>query len=104
MGIGGGAILIPALIFIEGTKQQTAQSINLINFIPVAVVALIIHFKNKNISTRHALILTLAGLAGAVIGSGLAVRLPGEMLSRLFGVFLLIMGSYEIAYKEKNRS
>jgi len=100
MGIGGGAILIPALVFIVGTKQHIAQSINLISFIPVAIVALIIHFKNKNICTRHALALVLAGLAGAIIGAGLAVRLPSEILSKLFGIFLFIMGGYEILYKK----
>lgn len=102
MGIGGGAILIPALVFIVGTKQHIAQSVNLISFIPVAVIALVIHFKNNNIHTGYALILILTGLAGAIIGSGLAVRMPGEILTKLFGIFLFIMGGYEIIYKKNN--
>lgn len=101
MGIGGGTILIPALIFATGTSQHVAQSVNLISFIPVAVVALAIHFKNKNLHTDHAFLLILAGLAGALIGAGLAVRLSGEVLSKLFGIFLFLMGCYEIIYKKK---
>ena len=49
MGIGGGAILIPALIFFSNLSQHVAQSTNLIFFIPTAISALIIHIKNKNI-------------------------------------------------------
>ncbi|MDI6706934.1 MAG: sulfite exporter TauE/SafE family protein [Bacillota bacterium] len=101
MGIGGGAILIPALIFFAGTKQHVAQSVNLISFIPVAAIALIIHYRNNNLDTEHALILIFSGFVGAYIGSAFAVRLPGEILSRLFAVFLFIMGGYEMLYKKK---
>jgi hypothetical protein len=101
MGIGGGAILIPALIFLARTKQHIAQSVNLISFIPVAAIALVIHYKNKNLNTSYALILILTGLAGAYIGSFLAVKLSGEVLSKAFGAFLFIMGGYEVLYKKK---
>ena len=43
MGIGGGTILIPALLFLTEVNQQQAQGVNLIYFIPTAVVALIAH-------------------------------------------------------------
>ncbi len=100
MGIGGGAILIPALILFSGSRQHVAQSINLISFIPVAIIALFIHYRKKNLNTGYSISLILAGLTGAIIGSGLAVKLPAEVLSRLFGVFLFIMGGIEILYKE----
>ena len=93
--------MIPALIFAAGTSQHVAQSVNLISFIPVASVALIIHFRNRNIYTNHAPLLIIAGLAGAIIGAGLAVKLPGKILSKLFGIFLFIMGGYEILYKKR---
>ncbi len=47
MGIGGGTILIPSLVFFTELNQKQAQGINLIVFIPVAIIALIIHFKEK---------------------------------------------------------
>ena len=53
MGIGGGTILIPALLFLQDMNQQQAQGINLIYFIPTAVIALITHIKNKNIETNR---------------------------------------------------
>ena len=49
MGIGGGTILIPGIVFLLKIEQQTAQSINLLSFIPAAALAVFIHNKNKNI-------------------------------------------------------
>lgn len=101
MGIGGGTILIPALVFLVGTKQQIAQSINLIVFIPSAITALIVHKKKHNIEKGLFIKLVLTGCIGAMAGSLLAVNLDSGMLKRIFGVFLFIMGIYEISSKRK---
>ncbi|MGN0134608.1 MAG: TSUP family transporter, partial [Anaerotignum sp.] len=50
MGIGGGTILIPALLFLTGIDQHQAQGVNLIYFIPTAITALITHQKKGNLS------------------------------------------------------
>ncbi|SDK59266.1 sulfite exporter TauE/SafE family protein [Natronincola ferrireducens] len=101
MGIGGGTILIPGLIFLTNFKQQTIQSINLLSFIPVAIVALYIHIKNKDILFRLSLPIIFFGLIGAWAGSKLALTLPSSTLRRMFGIFLLVMGIYEIICKDK---
>lgn len=101
MGIGGGTILIPALVFIVGAKQQIAQSINLIVFIPSAIAALFVHIKNHNIEKGLLLKLSVTGCAGAVIGSMLAVNLDSGILKRFFGIFLLVMGIYELTSKSR---
>lgn len=101
MGVGGGTILIPILIFFFHIEQQIAQSINLLSFIPLSIVAIIIHLKNKNINIKIALYLIIPGLIGALLGSILAVSTPSEHLKKFFGVFLLIMGLYQIFYKTK---
>ena len=49
MGMGGGTILIPALVMFVGVDPKIAQSINLLSSIPMAIFALIIHIKNKNV-------------------------------------------------------
>lgn len=103
MGIGGGTILIPGLVFLTALKQQTIQSINLISFIPVAIIALIIHHKNKNILIRFTIPIVIIGLGGAWIGSMMALRLPSQLLRRFFGIFLFIMGIYEIFWKSKKK-
>lgn len=101
MGIGGGTLLIPALVFIIGTKQQIAQSINLIVFIPSAIAALCVHTRKKNIEKGLLLKLAITGCIGAVLGSLLAVNLDSDILKKVFGAFLFIMGIYEITSKSR---
>lgn len=101
MGIGGGTLLIPALVFLVGVKQQIAQSINLIVFIPSATAALFVHIKKKNIEKGLLLKLAITGCIGAVLGSLLAVNLDSNLLKKIFGAFLFIMGVYEITHKSR---
>lgn len=96
MGIGGGTILIPALTMFLNISQRTAQGVNLLFFIPTAIIALIIHKKNKNLEFKIALPLLIFGLIGAALGSFLALNIEQALLKRLFGVFLFFMGGYEI--------
>lgn len=103
MGIGGGTILIPGLIFFTGLQQQTIQSINLISFVPVAIIALIVHFKNKNILLRLSLPLIFFGLFATYLGSKLALLIPSKLLRKLFGIFLLFMGLYEFSFKGRKK-
>ncbi|MDF2672658.1 MAG: hypothetical protein K0R09_923 [Clostridiales bacterium] len=101
MGIGGGTILIPALTIFLKTPQHIAQSVNLLSFVPTAIVAIISHIKQGNIEKNITFKLILGGVLGAVIGSYFAIRLPGNILRRLFGGFLLIMGIYEVCCKKR---
>jgi len=99
MGIGGGTVLIPILVFVLRTNQHIAQSINLLYFIPTAVIALIVHIKNKNMDFKLAVPIVLFGILGALIGSRLAVSISSANLKKIFGMFLLCMGTYEIFRK-----
>ena len=101
MGIGGGAILIPALVIFVKPDQHIAQGVNLLFFIPTAVVALIIHIKNRRIDFKMAVPIIISGLLGAFLGSKIAVSLTGDVLKRWFGYFLLAMGVYEMLRKSK---
>ena len=99
MGIGGGAILIPAVTMLYDINQQQAQNVNLIYFIPTAVIALITHFKNGNIEKSVLKKLIIYGMLGAVAGSLIAVNISADLLRRLFGFFLAAMGIYEFFKK-----
>ncbi len=101
MGIGGGTILIPALVLFSPLSQQQSQGINLVVFIPAAISALIIHHKNKNIEYKMTLPIILAGVIGAIGGSLLAVYIPPDFLKKLFGIFLFIVGLIEFFSKTK---
>ena len=101
MGIGGGTILIPALLFLTEISQQQAQGVNLLYFIPTALVALMTHRKNGTLDMKTAKPLAAFGLLGAAAGAFLAVSMESEGLKRLFGGFLLLMGLRELFQKKK---
>lgn len=92
MGMGGGTLLIPILTLILGMPQLEAQAINLISFIPMAVVSLVLHFKNKLVKWRPVLIMTPLAIAGCIGGAYLGNVVNEELLRRIFGGFLLTIG------------
>jgi uncharacterized membrane protein YfcA len=95
MGFGGGTVLIPALIFLAGLSQHTAQGVNLAVFFPAAIVAIGVHAKNGYIKYKMAFYIFIAGALGAFLGAKLAVSFSSTILKKLFGIFLLAMGIYE---------
>lgn len=96
MGIGGGTVLIPALVIFFQMNQRTAQNINLIYFLPTALIALATHIKAGNVEKKLLWGIILYGLIGAAAGSVLAMQINPDWLRRLFGLFLLGMGILEI--------
>ena len=104
MGIGGGVILIPALTLIFGFEQKIAQNINLLYFIPTAIIAIFVHSKNKTIEKQGLFKIIIFGIIGAIFGSIIAINLNGEILRKIFGWFLLVMGISEILKKEKGQN
>lgn len=103
MGIGGGAVLIPALVCFLDVSQQTAQGINLIYFLPTAAASLIIHLRSKNADLKAAAAIGISGLLGAAPGAWLSIKISNDILRRTFGYFLLIVGIFEIIKGIKNK-
>lgn len=103
LGMGGGGVLLIYLTAALNTEQLVAQGINLLFFLPVAVVSLCVHFKNKLVKVKPALLLFLPALPGALLGVYLAGLLPGEWLRRIFALLLLVIGVRELmACKKKS--
>ena len=100
MGFGGGGILIIYLTQILNHGQLKAQGMNLIFFIPSAVVALIIHIKNKLIKFREILPFIIAALPGVALGLYLTTVVSSKILADIFGVLLIIMGVKEFFSKK----
>ena len=107
MGMGGGTLLIPLLTLVLGIPQQNAQGINLIAFLPMSIFALVLHFKNKLVKWKTALILSSSGLLSAIASSFLANSVNPQKLSFLFGIFLIVMGVIDfvifIVQQKKNQ-
>ena len=96
MGIGGGIILIPVLTIFLGFDQKTAQGITLLYFIPTAIFALIVHIKNKSIDFKIAIKIASTGILSAGIGAYCIRFFSTSTLSKIFAVFLLIVGMCQI--------
>ena len=97
MGMGGGTLLIPLLTIFGGLNQIESQAINLIAFIPMAIIVLIIHTKNKLVNFKVSLPLIITGVIFSIIGSILANLTNTLTLKALFGVFLVALGLFQVA-------
>lgn len=96
MGMGGGTLLIPILTIFFDFKQQLAQGINLLAFLPCAIVSLIIHCKNKLVNFKIGIPIICSGVVASVLGSVLAMKLNSVILKKIFGGFLLIIGIFQL--------
>ena len=95
MGMGGGTILIPLLSIFYAVSQHTAQAVNLIAFIPMAIVALVIHLKNKLVDFSRVLWVIIPGTFSCIIGCYIARAMDGDLLKRCFGGFLIILAVFQ---------
>lgn len=95
MGMGGGTLLIPLLTLWGNLSQKEAQGINLVVFIPMAIVALIIHFKNKLVHFKAGIYSIISGVIFSALGALLAVNLKSENLKLYFGIFLIALSIFQ---------
>lgn len=96
MGMGGGTLLIPIITIFFAIEQKNAQAINLLVFMPMALSALIIHIKNKLVVFKLGIPIMCVGVIFSVIGSIIANKLGNGILRKIFAVFLLCIGIYQL--------
>ncbi len=96
MGMGGGTLLIPVLTIFFKVNQHLAQGINLVSFIPMAIVALVIHLKNKLINFKGILFIIIPALGFAYLGTVLGKNFESSLLQKCFGGFLLGLSVVQI--------
>ena len=95
MGIGGGILLVPIMVLGFGYAQHIAQGTSLAAIVPTSIVGAYAHDRAHNVDRAAAAWVSVGGLAGALLGALVAVRLPRELLVRLFGA-LLLFSAYRI--------
>ena len=96
MGMGGGTLTIPLLTLFTSTNQHLAQAVNLIAFIPLSLTALIVHIKNGLVEKDKILPVAIPAVIASVIASIISKRIRGEILSKLFGWFLIALGVWQL--------
>jgi uncharacterized membrane protein YfcA len=92
LGIGGGAVMVPAMTLLMGLSQHLAQGTSLLVIIPTAISGSITHFRMGNIRIQTAGWLSVGGVLGAVAGALLALASPDQLLRFLFGAYLAFTG------------
>ena len=96
LGMGGGTILILLLGIFTKMGQQLIQGTNLIFFIPTSITAICMNVKNKTINYKMSVIIIIAGIIGAILGSKLSFKIDNSSLKKYFGIFLLCIAIFEI--------
>lgn len=104
MGMGGGTLTIPLLTIFLNYKQLQAQGVNLIAFLPMSVIALIIHFKNRLVDFKQTWGLACVGCIFSLIGAIIANNMSNAILKKLFAVFLIILGIWQFIEMKKNKN
>lgn len=103
LGVGGGSLLILWLTLVLGMEHPQARIINLLFFIPSALIASLFRWKQGKLDLKAVLPAILAGCAAAALGSWLSIRIELFWIKKLFGGLLLITGTRELLYKPKKR-
>jgi uncharacterized membrane protein YfcA len=100
IGIGGGVIIVPALIFIFKFTQHQAQGTTLALLVPpIGLLAAYSYFKCGFVDLRAAMIICGGFFIGGLIGSRIAVNISDEILQKIFGVAIILIGIYMILKK-----
>ena len=100
LGIGGGLIVIPALVMVMGMSQQAAQGTSLAMMLPpIGILAAYNYYKAGHVDIKIALLLAVMFIVGSYFGSKIAVKLPQDVLKKIFGVFLVLVAAKMLFWK-----
>lgn len=92
VGLGGGIILIPALIFIMKLDQQTAQGTSIAVMLPpIGVFAVYNYYKAGFVNMPYAIIIAAAFMLGGYFGSSLALKLSPNIMRKGFSILLILI-------------
>lgn len=91
-GVGGGLIMVPAMVFFLGMSQHAAQGTSLaVLVMPVALVAAYTYHQQGQLNFKYALVIAAVFVVGSFLGAKLSLGLNETLLKRIFGLLMLIM-------------
>lgn len=92
VGVGGGIIMVPLLVFLVGFSQHQAQGTSLaVLVIPVTALAVFNYYKEGYINWKYAAIIAVFFVIGSYFGSKLAIGIDQKMLKKIFSIVLIIV-------------
>jgi len=92
VGIGGGIVIVPALVFFLGFSQKMAQGTSLgILLLPIGILAVLQFYKAGYVDLKTVWLVALGFLAGSYFGSKIALSLPQDTVKKIFAIFLILI-------------
>ena len=92
VGVGGGIIIVPALVYVLGFSQQQAQGTSLgLLLLPVGILAVLNYYKQGFIDVKVVGIMCATFVVGGWLGSKVAISLPQETIKKIFAVVLILV-------------
>ncbi len=92
IGIGGGVIIVPALVLFLGFSQKAAQGTSLgILLLPVGILAALQYYKQGYINVNYVLVVAVAFIAGGFLGSKIALSMDDAKVKKLFAIILMLI-------------
>ena len=105
VGVGGGIIIVPALVYFIGFSQKTAQGTSLgLILLPVGILGVMQYYKQGHIDVKVVIILAIGFLAGSFFGSKIALSLPQDTIKKIFAVLMIIIAIKMLFLDKPKRS
>jgi hypothetical protein len=102
VGVGGGIIIVPALVFFLGFSQKMAQGTSLgILLLPVGILGVIQYYKEGYVDMRVVLLISTGFFLGSLLGSKLALSLSQETVKKIFAILLIIVAVKMLFFDKK---
>lgn len=102
VGVGGGVVIVPALVYFLGLTQHQAQGTSLfILVLPVGILAVLNYAKSENINWNFGIIIAIAFVLGGYLGSKLSLKLSPSIVKLAFGLLMAFV-SIKLIYSGYN--
>ena len=102
VGVGGGIIIVPSLIFFLGFSQHSAQGTSLgLILLPVGILGVLQYYKQGHVDIKVACILAVGFLAGNYFGSKVALSLSDQTVKKAFAIFMIIVAIKMLFFDKK---
>lgn len=101
-GIGGGAIIVPAMVLLMGMDQKFATGTSIAaQILPIGILGAIVYYRNGNLNFKHALMIAAGLVIGNLFGAIFANQpyISSALMKKLYGIFLLLIGARYLFYR-----
>lgn len=101
-GIGGGAIMVPAMVLLMGMDQKFATGTSIAaQILPIGLLGGLVYYRNGNLSIRDAIYIAIGLLVGNLLGALFANQtfVTSNMMKKLYGIFLLAIGCRYVFFR-----